>query len=58
MSWSNGPHLLAQSRQPRAQLGGEIAKRKPVWEKSLFAPDCEMRNEKYLAVLQPSARIL
>ena len=48
----NGPHLLALPRQPLAQLGVEIAKRKPVWEKSRSTPECAMRIKKDQAVLE------
>jgi hypothetical protein len=41
-----------------AQFGVEIAKRKPVWEKSRSAPDCAMRTKMNQAVLKQSVKIL
>jgi hypothetical protein len=35
-----------------ALLGVEIAKRKPVWEKSPSAPECEMRAKNNQALLE------
>jgi hypothetical protein len=44
-------------RQLRAQLEVEIAKQKPVWEKSLSARK-EMRAKKNRAVVEQSAKLL